>query len=68
VVVPRIRMVVATVAETKKQKRALSGVLLFDKSTGFSSNQALQIVKRLYRAEKQATPARSTRSQVVCCL
>ena len=45
-------MVVATVAETKKQKRALSGVLLFDKSTGFSSNQALQIVKRLYRAEK----------------
>lgn len=49
---PQMRMVVATVAETKKQKRALSGVLLFDKSTGFSSNQALQIVKRLYRAEK----------------
>ena len=43
-------MVVATVAVTKK--RPLSGVLLFDKSTGFSSNQALQIVKRLYRAEK----------------
>jgi tRNA pseudouridine55 synthase len=36
----------------KKQKRVLSGVLLFDKSTGFSSNQALQIVKRLYAAEK----------------
>ncbi|HEX4855398.1 MAG TPA: tRNA pseudouridine(55) synthase TruB [Limnobacter sp.] len=36
----------------KKQKRSLSGVLLFDKSTGFSSNQALQIVKRLYQAEK----------------
>ena len=34
------------------KKRRLSGVLLFDKSTGFSSNQALQIVKRLYRAEK----------------
>lgn len=34
------------------KKRCLSGVLLFDKSTGFSSNQALQIVKRLYRAEK----------------
>lgn len=42
--------VVATVAATKK--RPLSGVLLFDKSMGFSSNQALQIVKRLYRAEK----------------
>lgn len=36
----------------KNQKRSLSGVLLFDKSMGFSSNQALQIVKRLYRAEK----------------
>lgn len=36
----------------KIKKRRLSGVLLFDKSTGFSSNQALQIVKRLYRAEK----------------
>lgn len=43
-------MAVVTVAVTKK--RPLSGVLLFDKSTGFSSNQALQIVKRLYRAEK----------------
>lgn len=27
-------------------------MLLFDKSTGYSSNQALQIVKRLYQAEK----------------
>lgn len=34
------------------KKRLLSGVLLFDKSKGFSSNQALQIVKRLYCAEK----------------
>lgn len=42
----------AMVVAIKKQKRALSGVLLFDKSTGFSSNQALQIVKRLYSAEK----------------
>lgn len=42
----------AMVVAIKKQKRSLSGVLLFDKSTGFSSNQALQIVKRLYRAEK----------------
>ena len=43
-------MAVVAVAATKK--RPLSGVLLFDKSKGFSSNQALQIVKRLYRAEK----------------
>ncbi|MBU2211834.1 MAG: tRNA pseudouridine(55) synthase TruB [Gammaproteobacteria bacterium] len=41
-----------TVVAIKNQKRSLSGVLLFDKSMGFSSNQALQIVKRLYRAEK----------------
>jgi tRNA pseudouridine55 synthase len=41
-----------TVVAIKNQKRSLSGVLLFDKSKGFSSNQALQIVKRLYRAEK----------------
>ncbi len=33
-------------------KRNLSGVLLFDKATGLSSNQALQQVKRLYAAKK----------------
>ena len=33
-------------------KRDLSGVLLFDKATGLSSNQALQQVKRLYAAKK----------------
>lgn len=33
-------------------KRDLSGVLLFDKATGLSSNQALQQVKRLYGAKK----------------
>jgi tRNA pseudouridine55 synthase len=36
----------------QKVKRRLSGVLLFDKPQGFSSNKALQIVKRLYGAEK----------------
>jgi tRNA pseudouridine55 synthase len=33
-------------------KRAVHGVLLFDKPLGLSSNDALQKVKRLYRAEK----------------
>lgn len=33
-------------------KRAISGLLLFDKSAGASSNHALQKVKRLFRAEK----------------
>src|SRR5580765_2607178 len=33
-------------------KRAVHGVLLLDKPLGLSSNDALQKVKRLYRAEK----------------
>ena len=33
------------------KRRALNGVLLLDKPIGPSSNQALQVVKRLYRAE-----------------
>jgi tRNA pseudouridine55 synthase len=33
-------------------KRAVHGVLLFDKPLGLSSNDALQKAKRLYRAEK----------------
>ncbi|HEY1057791.1 MAG TPA: tRNA pseudouridine(55) synthase TruB [Limnobacter sp.] len=36
----------------KASRRPVSGVLLFDKATGLSSNQALQQIKRLYRAEK----------------
>ncbi|MDH4394832.1 MAG: tRNA pseudouridine(55) synthase TruB [Limnobacter sp.] len=36
----------------KSSRRALSGVLLFDKSLGLSSNNALQRVKRLFNAEK----------------
>ncbi|HEX4917324.1 MAG TPA: tRNA pseudouridine(55) synthase TruB [Limnobacter sp.] len=36
----------------KPSRRAISGVLLFDKATGLSSNHALQQVKRLYQAEK----------------
>lgn len=36
----------------KPPRRPVSGVLLFDKAKGYSSNQALQQVKRLYRAEK----------------
>lgn len=36
----------------KNKGRALDGILLLDKPTGFSSNAALQIVKRLYNAQK----------------
>src|SRR5882757_6864907 len=34
------------------QRRAVHGVLLLDKGLGVSSNMALQLAKRLYRAEK----------------
>jgi tRNA pseudouridine55 synthase len=34
------------------RKRQVSGLLLLDKPAGYSSNRALQIVKRLFRAEK----------------
>ena len=37
---------------TASGKRALSGLLLLDKPAGYSSNHALQKVKRLFRAEK----------------
>jgi tRNA pseudouridine55 synthase len=33
-------------------KRSVSGMLLLDKPAGYSSNHALQKVKRLFRAEK----------------
>src|ERR1700710_1046598 len=36
----------------KRVKRDISGVLLLDKPPGYSSNQALQIAKRLYTAAK----------------
>lgn len=36
----------------KTPRRPISGVLLFDKSLGLSSNDALQKVKRLFQAEK----------------
>jgi tRNA pseudouridine55 synthase len=36
----------------KRIKRDISGILLLDKPLGVSSNQALQIVKRLYQAAK----------------
>lgn len=37
---------------TKRIKRDVSGVLLLDKPTGITSNAALQMAKRLYRAAK----------------
>lgn len=36
----------------KKTRRALNGILLLDKPLDYTSNQALQVVKRLYNAEK----------------
>jgi tRNA pseudouridine55 synthase len=39
-------------AQFKRIKREMSGVLLLDKPLGISSNQALQIVKRFYQAAK----------------
>jgi tRNA pseudouridine55 synthase len=36
----------------KSNQRDVHGILLFDKPIGFSSNQALQIVRRLYGAAK----------------
>lgn len=37
---------------TKAERRAVNGVLLLDKPTGWTSNAALQTVKRLYQAQK----------------
>jgi tRNA pseudouridine55 synthase len=36
----------------RTETRDVHGILLFDKPIGFSSNQALQIVRRIYGAEK----------------
>ena len=33
-------------------RRAVSGILVLDKPAGLSSNQALQVAKRLFGAEK----------------
>jgi len=40
------------VARPRIERRPLHGVLLLDKPLGLSSNAALQVAKRLYRAEK----------------
>lgn len=37
---------------SKKSYRNINGVLLLDKPVGFSSNQALQVAKRLFHAQK----------------
>ncbi len=39
-------------SQVKHLKRPVNGVLLLDKPTGITSNAALQMVKRLYQAEK----------------
>jgi len=40
------------VAGAKKQRRAIDGILIFDKPLGMSSNQALQKVRWLFNANK----------------
>jgi tRNA pseudouridine55 synthase len=40
------------VAQFKRVKRPISGVILLDKRAGISSNQALQQIKHLFQAEK----------------
>lgn len=39
-------------AQTKKQRRSINGVLLLDKPCGLTSNAAIQRVKRAFNAEK----------------
>ena len=46
------RVLKAEGARPVRIKREISGVLLLDKPSGISSNQALQIVKRLFSARK----------------
>lgn len=43
---------VAAFVKTRTRFRRLDGILLLDKPSGMSSNQALQRVRHLYRAEK----------------
>ncbi len=38
--------------QPRTEKRQVSGLLLLDKPAGYTSNRTLQIVKRLFRAEK----------------
>lgn len=38
--------------ESRPARRAISGVFLLDKASGYSSNSSLQKVKRLFRAQK----------------
>jgi tRNA pseudouridine55 synthase len=39
-------------SESRLARRAISGVILLDKASGYSSNSSLQKVKRLFRAQK----------------
>jgi len=39
-------------SDSRPERRAINGVLLLDKASGFSSNSSLQKVKRLFKARK----------------
>ncbi len=43
---------IARMTKTRIERRPVDGIVLLDKPQGLSSNQALQIVKRLFRAQK----------------
>ena len=43
---------IAAVSKPRKSFRKLDGILLLDKPRGISSNAALQLVRRLFAAEK----------------
>lgn len=51
----------------RRKGRVIHGVILLDKPTGISSNDALQKVKRLYGAEKRDILARLILWRRVCC-
>lgn len=51
----------------RRKGRPIDGVILLDKPTGISSNDALQKVKRIYFAEKAGHAVHLTRWRLACC-
>ncbi|GAL10616.1 tRNA pseudouridine synthase B [Vibrio astriarenae] len=52
----------------RRKGRPINGVILLDKPTGISSNDALQKVKRIYFAEKAGHTGLLTHLRRACCL
>lgn len=51
----------------RRKGRVIHGVILLDKPTGISSNDALQKVKRLYGAEKAGHTGALDPLATACC-